>query len=62
MLTHQMSELIQIPADGIENSQENINVGSIEIGRILWRMIMRQDLLKVPCSQDTNELTMINMA
>lgn len=51
-----MSELFQISADSVENSKKNINVGSIEISWILWRMIMWQDLLKVPCSKDTHEL------
>lgn len=44
----QMSEFFQISTDSIENSKENINVGSIKISRILWRMIVGQDLLKVP--------------
>lgn len=31
MLTHQMSELFQIPTNSVENSKKNINVGGIEI-------------------------------
>lgn len=50
-----MPELLQISTDGVENSKKNVNVGSVEISRILWRMIMGQNLLKVTCSQDTNE-------
>lgn len=54
MLTYQMSELFQISTHSVENSKENINIGSIKISRVLRRMVVGQDLLKVPCSQNAD--------
>jgi hypothetical protein len=31
MFAHQVSEFFQIPTDSVENSKENVNVGSVKI-------------------------------
>jgi len=44
-----MLKLFQIPTDHVEDTKQNIDICSIEICRIFWGMILRQDLLQVPC-------------
>lgn len=44
-----MLQFLQVPTDHVEDTKQNIDICSIEIRRIFWGMILRQDLLQVSC-------------
>lgn len=44
-----MPKFFQVPTDHVEDTKQNIDICSIEICRIFWGMILRQDLLQMSC-------------
>lgn len=48
-----MTQLSEVAADGVEDPQQDVDVGGVKVRRVGGVVVPGQDLVQLPCSHTT---------